>query len=49
MTKRDREEFKGYLANCTDRQVYGVYEKEKAAGRKAYANLALEEMRKRGI
>lgn len=42
-TKRDLEEFKGYLRNCTDRQVQGVIDKETEAKRWAYANLAYDE------
>lgn len=49
MTKRDRLEFTLYVKTCTDAQVRGVYEKESAAGRKAYAQLALLEAARRGI
>lgn len=45
----DIRDFNGYLANCTDQQVRGVYEKETAAGRDAYAELARTEATKRGI
>lgn len=45
----DIREFNGYLRNCTDDQVRGVYEKERAAGRDAYAALAREAARVRGI
>jgi hypothetical protein len=43
MTQREKDGFAGYLRNCTDRQVQGVYDKEKGAGRRAYANLAVAE------
>lgn len=49
MTEKDRREFKEYLHNCTDRQVYGVLEKEKAAGRQEYAELAQNELERRGL
>lgn len=49
MTEDDRREFKEYLRNCTDRQVYGVLEKEKAAGREDYAQLARDELQRRGL
>jgi hypothetical protein len=46
---RDIRDFRAYLAACTDRQVQGVYNKEKAAGREAYAELAVAEAERRGI
>lgn len=49
MTKKDREEFKGYLRNCTDRQVFGVLEKEQEAQRDDYAELAQTELERRGL
>lgn len=49
ITKQDREEFKLYLRNCTDRQVYGVLEKEEKAGREVYAELARNELERRGL
>lgn len=49
MTPRDRKEFKGYLHNCTDSQVQGVYDKEMAADRDEYAELAIDEADRRGI
>lgn len=49
MNRRDRDEFAAYLRNCTDRQVQGVYEKEKGAGRLDYADLAVAEAARRGI
>lgn len=49
MTTKDRKEFKEYLRNCTDRQVYGVLEKEKSAGRQDYAELAEAELERRGL
>lgn len=39
MTPQDTEEFLMYLEACTDRQLEGVLEKEKAAGREEYATL----------
>jgi hypothetical protein len=49
VTQRDKDDFAGYLRNCTDRQVQGVYDKERAANRRAYANLAVAEASRRGI
>lgn len=49
MNKQDREEFKQYLRQCTDRQVYGVLEKETDAGRDDYAELARNELERRGL
>ncbi len=49
MTKQDRDEFKLYLRQCTDRQVQGVYDKESQAGRDDYAELAENEADRRGI
>jgi len=49
MTAKDRKEFNEYLRNCTDRQVYGVLEKEKSAGRQDYAELAEAELERRGL
>jgi hypothetical protein len=49
ITASDMREFSGYLRNCTDRQVQGVYDKEKAADREEYAELAKLEADRRGI
>ena len=49
MTSKDRIEFRLYLRQCTDRQVQGVYDKEKEAGRNEYAELAKDEAAQRGI
>ena len=49
ITAQDMREFRGYLKQCTDRQVCGVYEKESEAGREAYAELARAEAEARGI
>ncbi len=48
-TKAEREDFAGYLRNCTDAQVQGVYDKEKAANRRVYAELAVQEAAARKI
>lgn len=45
----DKADFNGYLRNCTDSQVRGVYEKERAANRRGFAQLAEEEAQRRGI
>jgi hypothetical protein len=49
VTRRDINQFQQYLRQCTDRQVIGVYEKERAAGRRAYVQLAALEMAKRRL
>ncbi|WP_157641872.1 hypothetical protein [Burkholderia ubonensis] len=49
MSAQDRREFNAYLRNCTDRQVQGVLEKEQAAGRKGYSDLAQAELEHRGL
>jgi hypothetical protein len=49
MTDKDETEFKGYLRGITDRQVYGVLEKEKEAGRRDYMKLAQAELERRGL
>lgn len=49
MTKRDRQEFEGYLRNCTDEQVRGVWLKEILARRMDYAALAQLEAAKRRV
>lgn len=48
-TTKERESFAAYLRACTDRQVLGVYEKERAARRRAYATLAKEEAIRRNL
>lgn len=49
MNAKDKREFQAYLQACTDRQVRGVYEKERDAGRRDYARLAEAEAATRGI
>ena len=49
MTKKDKTEFRAYLQACSDNQVRGVYEKEHAAGRDDYAELAQDEAYRRQI
>jgi hypothetical protein len=49
MSKQDVAEFRAYLRCCSDAQVRGVYEKERDAGRRAYAQLAVEEGLRRGF
>lgn len=49
LSASDIRDFNGYLANCTDRQVQGVHEKESAAHRSAYVALAEAEAGRRGI
>lgn len=49
MTGEDIREFTEYLRNCTDNQVVGVLEKERAAGRETYAVLAEAEAARRNL
>jgi hypothetical protein len=49
LSAKDIREFRGFLRNATDRQVQGIYEKEKRAGRDDYAELAVAEAEARGI
>ena len=49
MTAKDTREFIAYLRACTDAQVIGVLDKERAAGREDYAALAKGEADRRNI
>ena len=49
LSAKDIREFRGFLRNATDRQVQGIYDKEKGAGRDDYAELAVAEAESRGI
>lgn len=49
MNAREIRDFNAYLANCTDSQVRGVFEKERAAGREAEAELARAAAAARGV
>lgn len=49
MTNKDRDEFKQFLRQCTDKQVHSVLEKEETAGRDDYADLARSERDRRGL
>lgn len=49
MNANEMREFRQYLKQCTDRQVMGVLEKERAAGRDDYAELAVAEAERRGL
>jgi hypothetical protein len=49
LSAQDIREFTAYLRNCTDRQVLGVLEKERSAGRDDYAALAEAEAARRGL
>jgi hypothetical protein len=43
-SERERREFEAYLRACTDEQVQGVLEKERAAKRQNYVRLAKSEL-----
>lgn len=49
MTRDERQDFIGYLRACTDHQLYGVLEKERAAKRTDEIDLTKAEMERRGI
>lgn len=49
LSKKDTHEFNLYLQNCTNNQVFGVLEKEEDAGRSDYAELAQNELTRRGL
>ena len=49
LSDRDIREFRGFLRSATDRQVQGIYDKEKRAGRDDYAALAVAEAQRRGL
>lgn len=49
MTKAEHENFVSYLRNCTDRQVEGVLETERDAGRTNEIRLAIAELERRGL
>jgi hypothetical protein len=49
LSARDIREFRGFLQQATDRQVQGIYDKERRAGRDDYAELAVAEAERRGI
>ena len=49
MDADDMREFRAYLRICTNAQVQGVYDKEHAAGREDYAELAVVEAERRDI
>lgn len=49
LSASDIREFALYLIQCTDRQVLGVLDKERAAGREAYIELARQEAMRRGL
>lgn len=49
MNAKDLREFRAYLKQCTDKQVQGVYDKEKEAGREVEMELAVAEAERRGI
>lgn len=46
-TQHERDQFRAYLTACTDAQVQGVLDKETAAGRTAFANMARDEQGRR--
>jgi hypothetical protein len=49
ITAADIREFNGYLRQCSHSQVKGVWEKEIQAGRKRYAQLAMNEAQRRAL
>jgi hypothetical protein len=49
VSKSDLEDFRGFCRNATDAQLWNIYEKERSAGRRAYANVAKQELEQRGL
>jgi hypothetical protein len=49
MKTDERKDFRLYLRQCSDAQVVGVYEKERAAAREDEVDLAEQEAERRGI
>lgn len=49
MTKYEREDFRRYCQQCTDKQLRNVYALESLARRVAYARIAQQVMQQRGI
>lgn len=49
MTKRDADEFRAFCLSATDRQLQGIYEKEKLAGRTGYVQIALTVAHERAV
>jgi hypothetical protein len=49
ITQADKKDFAQYVRQCTDAQVIGVLEKERAAKRRTYAQVAKEEAIRRGL
>ena len=49
VSKADLEDFRGFCRNATDSQLEHIYEKERSAGRRGYANVAKQEMERRGL
>lgn len=49
VTEQDKREFAQYLRQCTDAQVLGVLENERAARRRAYTRLAELEAARRNL
>lgn len=47
ISERDKSEFKVYCHFATDQQLHNIFAKESAAGRKTYAMIALNEIKKR--
>jgi hypothetical protein len=49
ISKAKRDDFAQFCRQASDAQVPNIYKKEKAAGRKVYANIARAEMQRRGL
>lgn len=48
-TAQDKAEFRAYCKGCTDSQLQNVYNKERAARRMVYAEIAQNEIARRGL
>jgi hypothetical protein len=49
ISAKDRREFAAFCAAATDAQLQGIYDKESAARRPLYAEIAQSEARGRGF
>ncbi len=49
VSNKDKAEFEQYLRQCTDRQVFGVRDRERDAKRRQYQALAEREIDRRGL
>lgn len=49
LTAQNIRSFSAFLDNASDKQLQGIYDRERAAGRAAYVELVKNEARSRGV